>query len=212
MKVTSVIKIPGYNYNEYLLILSPNEDLRDKIMQVKKEFCEKYKAPAALYSKPHITLVNFIQFEMVEERLVNRLKIIASAYSAFKVELKDFGSFPSHTIFINIESKQQVQNLTKQLRPAQQLMTLNKENKPHFISDPHLTVARKLLPWQYEQGWLDYSQRYFTGRFIADEMLLLKRSLEMQSDGLRLAGKYQIIQRFKFLNLPVNSKQGQLFL
>jgi 2'-5' RNA ligase len=212
MNATSLVKIPGYKYNEYLLVLNPHEDLRDKIMQVKKRFSEKYKAPAAFYSKPHITLVNFIQFEMMEERLINRLKIIASAYSEFKVELKDFGSFPSHTIFINIESKQQIQNLTKQLRPAQQLMTLNKDNKPHFMGDPHLTVARKLSPWQYEQGWLDYSHRYFTGRFIADEMSLLKRSLETQSDGLHLAGKYQIIQRFKFMNLPINSTQGQLFL
>jgi len=212
MNATSVIKIPGYRYNEYLLILNPREDLRDKIMGVKKEFSEKYKAPVALYSKPHITLVNFVQFEMMEERLINRLKIIASAYSEFKVELKDFGNFPSHTIFINIESKEQVQNLIRQLRPAQQLMTLNKENKPHFMADPHLTVARKLLPWQYEQGWFDYSHRHFTGRFIADEMLLLKRSLETQSDGIHSAGKYKSAQRFKFLNLPVNSTQGQLFL
>ena len=212
MNATSAIKIPGYRYNEYLLILNPREDLRDKIMRVKKEFSEKYKAPVALYSKPHITLVNFVQFEMMEERLINRLKIIASAYSEFKVELKDFGSFPSHTIFINIESKEQVQNLIRQLRPAQQLMTLNKENKPHFMADPHLTVAKKLLPWQFEQGWLDYSHRHFTGRFIADEMLLLKRSLETQSDGIHSAGKYKSVQRFKFLNLPVNSTQGQLFL
>ena len=211
MNTSSVIKIPGYNYNEYLLVLSPHEDLLNKIRQVKKEFSEKYRVSAPLYSKPNISLVNFIQFEMMEERLINRLKIIASAYSEFKVELKDFGSFPSHTIFINIESKQQIQNLTKQLRQVQQLMTLNKDNKPHFMDDPHLTVARKLLPWQYEQGWLDYSHRYFTGRFIADEMLLLKRSLETQSDDLHLAGRYRILQRFKFMNLPGNSTQGQLF-
>ncbi|HEY9340184.1 MAG TPA: 2'-5' RNA ligase family protein [Hanamia sp.] len=212
MNTTSLIKIPGYKYNEYLLVLNPHEDLRDKIMQVKKEFSEKYKTPSAMYSKPHITLVNFIQFEMMEERLLNRLKIIAMGYPAFKVELKDYGSFPSHTIFINIESKQQVQNLSKELRPAQQLMTLNKDNKPHFINDPHLTIARKLLPWQYEKGWLDYSHRHFTGRFIANDMLLLKRPLNSQPDGSHLAGKYQIVQRFEFLNLPVGTRQGELFM
>jgi len=212
MDATSLIKIPGYKYNEYFLVLTPHADLRDKIMQVKKELSEKFKIPAALYSKPHITLANFVQFEMMEERLINRLKTIASAYCAFKVELKDFGSSPTHTIYINIESKQQIQNLTRQLRPAQQLMTLNKETKPHFMGDPHLTVARKLSPWQYEQGWLDYSHRHFTGLFIAEEMLLLKRALETQSDGLHLAGKYHIVQRFKFLSLPANTTQGQLFL
>jgi hypothetical protein len=83
-------------------------------------------------------------------------------------------------------------------------MTLNKENKPHFINDPHLTVARRLLPWQYEKGWLDYSQRHFTGRFIADGMLLLKRRVGSKG--------YQIVQRFEFMNLPVATRQGELFM
>lgn len=212
MNTMNLKQIPGYNYNEYLLVLNPHEDLSDKIMQVKKEFFEKYKAATALYSKPHITLVNFIQFEMTEERLINRLKIIAGGYHSFKVDLKDYGSFPSHTIFINVESKQQVQNLGKALKPAQQLMTLNKDNKPRFMNDPHLTVARNLLPRQYEKGWPDYSHRYFTGCFIANEMLLLKRSLKTQSDGHILTGKYQTVQRFEFMNLPVNIKQGELFM
>ena len=201
MNTDSLIKIPGYKYNEYLLVLNPHEDLRDKIMQVKKEFYEKYKAAITLYSQPHITLVNFIQLEMIESRLINRLKTIATGYRSFKVDLNGFGSFPCHTIFINIESKQQIQNLEKELRQAQQL---NKDNKPHFINNPHLTVARKLLPWQYEQGWSEYSHRHFTGCFMADEMLLLKRPLEGRS--------YKIVQRFEFMNLPVKTTQSKLFI
>src|SRR5665647_1696400 len=203
MDTKSLVQIPGYRYNEYLLVLNPHEELRNKIMKVKKEFYDKYKASTALYSKPHITLVNFVQFEMMEERVVNRLKTIAMGYTPFKVELKNFGSFPGHTIFINIESKQQVQNLVKELKHAQRLMTLNKENKPHFIDDPHLTVARKLLPWQYEKGWLEYSHGHFSGRFIADSMLLIKRRVGEKA--------YQIVERFEFMNLPVSGKQGELF-
>ncbi|MDQ2752917.1 MAG: 2'-5' RNA ligase family protein, partial [Bacteroidota bacterium] len=125
-------------------------------------------------------------------------------YTPFKVELKDFGSFPSHTIFINVDSKLQVKNLSRELRLAQKLMTLNKDNKPHFIDDPYILIANKLLPWQYEQGWLDYSHRHFTGRFIADGMLLLKRRVGNKA--------YQIVQRFEFMNLPVTTKQGDLFM
>ena len=204
MDTTSLIQIPGYRYNEYLLVLSPHEELWNKIVKVKKEFHDLYDAPTALWGKPHITLVNFVQFEMMEERIVNRLKTIAMGYTPFKVELKDYGSFPSHTIFINIESKQQVQNLARELRPAQRLMTLNKENKPHFIDNPHIPIARKLLPWQYEKGWLEYSHRHFTGRFIADGMLLIKRKVGDKA--------YQIVQRFEFMNLPVTTKQGALFM
>ena len=204
MDTKSLIQMPGYRYNEYLLVLSPHEELWNKIKKVKEEFSEKYKSAQARWGKPHVTLVNFVQFEMMEERIVNRLKTIAMGYTPFKVELKDFGSFPSHTIYINIETKQQVQNLVKAIKPAQQLLTLNKDNKPHFIEDPHITVAMKLVPWQYEQGWQEYSQRHFTGRFIADNMLLIKRRVGDTA--------YQVVQRFDFMNLPVSTRQGELFM
>jgi 2'-5' RNA ligase len=197
--------LPGYHIYEYLIVLNPHEELRNKIMAVKKEFYEKYQAETARWGKPHITLVNFVQYEMMEDRIVNHLKTIAMGFHPIKIELKDYGSFPSHTIYINISSKLPVQSLVKQIRTeTQRLMKLNEDNKPHFILEPHLTIARRLLPWQYEKGWLEYSHKHFTGRFIADGMLLLKRP----------AGelKYEIVRRFEFENLPVGTKQGDLFV
>ena len=204
MENLSIKILPGYKYSEYLLVLKPNTVLQEKIVEIKKQFSKKYKIPRAIYSKPHITLANFLQFEMVEERLLNRLKILAMRYHPVTVSLKDYGSFPTHTVYINVESKQQVENLVKALRPASQLMTLNKDNKPHFINAPHLTIARKLLPWQYEQSWNEYSHKDFTGHFIAENMLLLKK----------ITGEkyYQVIEQFEFLNQPVNVKQGKLFM
>jgi len=123
--------------------------------------------------------------------------------------LKDFGSFPSHTIYIAITSKVPVQGLVKQIRSeVQRLMKLNEDNKPHFIMQPHLTIARKLKPWQYEKGWLEYSQKHFAGRFIADSMVLLKRPV---GDPGNNREKYQVVERFTFQNLPVATRQGQLF-
>jgi 2'-5' RNA ligase len=196
--------LPGYKVNEYLLVLNPHEELRNKIMQVKKDFYEKYEASTAIGGKPHITLVNFVQYSMMEERLLNRLRIVAMGVTPIKVELRDYGSFPSHTLFINVVSKLPIQGLVKNIRhETQRLMKLNDDNKPHFILEPHLTIARKLQPWQYEKGWLEYSNKHFTGRFIADSMLLLKRPVgEM---------KYQVANRFEFQNMPVTTKQGDLF-
>ena len=196
--------LPGYKVNEYLLVLSPHEELWNKIMKVKEEFADKYQSDHARWSKPQIALVSFVQYEMMEERLINRLKVVGMSYPPFKVELKDFGSFPSHSIYINVTSKVLVQGLIKEVRSeAQRLMKLNDENKPHFILEPHVTIARKLKPWQYEKGWLEYSNKNFTGRFIADAMLLLKRPEgEM---------KYKTVSRFDFQNLPVLTKQGELF-
>ena len=201
---TIVNTIPGYRVFEYLLVLNPHEELRHRIMQVKKDFYEKYEASTAIGGKPHIPLVNFVQYEMMEERIINRLRLVAMGYPPFKVELRDFGSFPSHTIYINVVSKVPVQGLTKGIRSeTQRLMKLDDDNKPHFIMEPHLTIARKLKPWQYEKGWLEYSNKNFTGRFIADSMVLLKRPVgEM---------KYQVANRFEFQNMPVTTKQGELF-
>lgn len=196
---------------EYLLVLKPNANVNEKILQVKEEFSGKFKIPQAKHSYPHVTLVNFLQFKMVENRLLNRLDTIAMGYRPFSVNLKDYGSFPSHTVFINIESKQQIRNLVKELAPARQLMTLNKENKAHFIDNPHLTVARSLLPWQYEQSWNEYQHKHFTAHFFAESMSLLRRPLAIQSDGKIIPGKYQKVMQFNFMNLPVATKQGELF-
>src|SRR5579872_608932 len=161
--------------SEYMLILNPHEELRGRIHQIKKEFHEAYQAPGALASKPHLTLVRFTQLDMMEERIIQRLRVIAMGYCPFKVELKDFGSFPSHTIFIQVTSKLPIRGLLAEIRDAQRLMKPDKDHKPYFIEEPHIPIARKLLPWQYEKGWQEYSNRSFTGRFVADGMLLLKR-------------------------------------
>jgi 2'-5' RNA ligase len=200
---TIVNTIPGYRVYEYLLVISPHRELWEKIVKVREEFAETYKLnPPGRNAQ--IALVNFVQYGMMEDRIVNRLKAIAMGYPAFKVELKDFGSFPSHTIYINIVSKLPVQGLVKAIRQeSQRLMKLNDDHKPHFMMEPHVTIAGKLQPWQYEKGWLEYSNKHFTGRFIADGMTLLRRAEgEM---------KYQVVEKFEFQNMPVTTKQGELF-
>ncbi|MBK6937350.1 MAG: 2'-5' RNA ligase family protein [Chitinophagaceae bacterium] len=196
--------IPGYRVYEYLLVLSPHEELWDRIIKIKEHFADSYKSDHARWGKTHITLVNFLQYAMMEERILHRLQTIGMGFPPFKVELKNFGSFLSHTIYINVASKLPVQQLVKTIRSeTQRLMKLNDDSKPHFKLEPHLTIARMLKPWQYEKGWLEYSSKHFTGRFIADGMTLLRRP-----EGEL---KYQKVQQFSFQNMPVTTKQGELF-
>ena len=116
--------------------------------------------------------------------------------------MKNFGSFPSHTIYINILSKVPIVNAVKALRQAQRFMKIDKDNKPHFITEPHLTIARKLLPWQYEKGWLEYEQAHFHGRFIADHALLLKR---------KAGESYRPVEKLLFQSIKTEIKQAALF-
>lgn len=199
---TNVMNMPGYRYFEYQLVLLPHQDLRNKIVQVKKNFHRAYNIPAALGGKPHILLAKFTVWEMMEEKILNRLKLTAMGMPPFKVHLKDYGSFPSHTIFINVTTKLPVQHLVKEIRTAKRLMK-SPDYEPFFITDPHITIARKLTPDRYQQGWQYYAHKSFTGSFIADGMLLLKRR-----EGEKA---YQIVQRLDFLNLPITTTQGDLF-
>ncbi len=160
---------------DYLLVLQPNQALWDEIKMVKEKFAADYQFKDIKVGLPHITLAMFRQFAATENRIVQSLRNHARTLSPFKVELKDFGSFPSHTIYINIVSKIPIVNAVKVLRQAQRFMKIDKENKPFFITEPHLTIARKLQPWQYEKGWLEYQHANFHGRFIADHALLLRR-------------------------------------
>src|SRR6476620_5646626 len=127
MKPTDTI--PGYKIYEYQLVLNPHEELRNRIMKVKQDFYEKYKAATALHARPYVLLSAFSQYGLVEERLVHRLNVIAMGCHPVKIEMKDFGSFPSHTLYINITSRAQVQELVRQIRSqAQRLMKLNDDN------------------------------------------------------------------------------------
>jgi 2'-5' RNA ligase len=195
--------IPGYRINEYMIVLHPPEDLRGKIGQIKKEFSETYKTGISGPGKSHIMLAGFSQYAMMEERVVNRLKTVAMGFRPFKVELKDFGSYPSHSIYINITTKEPVRNLVKEIKGFQQLLKLNKDQKAHFLDDPNILIARRLIPWQYEKGWQEFSHRQFTGRFVADSMLLVKRRQGEKA--------WQIVERMEFMNLPVTTRQGELF-
>ena len=201
---TIVNTIPGYRVYEYLLVLRPQEELRNRMVKVKEDFSVKYKTGKTISGGSQIILASFAQYAMKEERIINRLQVVAMGYPPFKVELKDFGSFPSHTICINVNSKLPIQNLVREIRTESQLlMKLNNDNKPHFILEPHFTIATKLKPWQYEKGWLEYSKKHFSGWFIASGMSLLKRAAgEM---------KYHLVQQLEFQHLPVVTKQGELF-
>jgi len=203
MKQTGIV-MPGYRVNDYILILNPPTELSNRLSAIREEFQKEFRAPA-IPGKANLLLCSFTHYAMMEERIINNLHRIAMGYPPFKVEVKDFGSFPSHTIYFNVTSKVPVQALVKKIRTeTQSLMKFDDDNKPYFSLEPHFVLGRKLKPWQYEKAWLKYSHSHFTGRFIASEMMLLKREKDSGQP-------WQVAKHFIFENLPVETKQGQLF-
>jgi 2'-5' RNA ligase len=190
--------------NEYLLVAQPHEDLYNNIMQLKQAFAEKYDCPLALYTKPHITLVNFVQWHMQERKVLERLQSLIAGFTPFQIKLDGFGSLPTHSIYLNVQTKNDVVEMVKGLKNLQALLTLSKDSKPHFITEPHLTIARKLLPWQYEKAWLEYSHTPFAASFMVKEILLLRKEVDTK--------KYYHIATFPLLSKsPALTAQGILF-
>ena len=92
-----------------------------------------------------------------------------------------------------METKNQIISLVKSLKPVQALLKFDAEHKPHFITEPHLTIARKLLPWQHEKAWLQLSNEFFTGSFMVNHALLLKRNIE--NKGYSIAAKFLLLNK-----------------
>jgi 2'-5' RNA ligase len=204
MKNTKV-RLPGsMQLNEYLLVLQPPPDIDGKVKAIRNYFADTYDHAPSRSGRPHFTLVKFRHHAMQEDRLRRKFERIAGMQQPFLMELRDYGSFPSHTIYIQVSVKEAFRELVKELRTeTQRMMKTDKDNKPHFILEPHLTIARKLKPWQYEKGWLEFQQLDFSAKFIASSFCWLRRSEEGMP--------YQVIGNFSFRSQPVEATQATLF-
>lgn len=172
---TLLFNTAALQVNEYLLVISPHEDIYNRIMQLKQSFAEKFDYDLAKKTYPHLTLVKFLLHRMNEERIILRIKNIAAQHQPFTIELNGFGSFPTHTIYATVCAKHKIVNLVKDIRSLQRWMKADHEHKPHFILEPHLTIARGLQGWQYEKAWKEYEHEPFRAAFTANDLVLLKR-------------------------------------
>ena len=54
---TIVNSIPGYRVFEYLVVITPKEDLLNRIMKIKEDFAGKFQVVNGKFGKPQIALV-----------------------------------------------------------------------------------------------------------------------------------------------------------
>ncbi|MBD0368940.1 MAG: 2'-5' RNA ligase family protein [Flavisolibacter sp.] len=196
------ISMPGYRINEYRLVVPLPETVQEKVTALRKSLHQKHKVKFTFGLKPCLTLLKCHAFEKTEARLVERLQQITMSTDAFKVELEGFAAYPSHTIYINVLTKAPFRELVNELKRHKKLMHIP-QHDPHFISEPHLIVAQKLKPMQFINMWLECEHAHFSGRFVADALLLLRRTAANQN--------YEVVRRLEFMSLPMNVKQGVLF-
>ena len=194
--------LPGQHLYEYLLVISPHEELRHQIEKSRLQLTEKYHINQPQPGRPHVSLVRFTAVHMMEEKIIDRLQIIAMAENPFLIALQDYDGYPMHAIFIKITNQPGVLKLIKNLKQARRLMKAAGDD-PHFLRDPQIALAGRLPKEKYLEIMKEYLHKKFTGRFFADALLLLRRPATEK--------QYQIVRRFEFACLPVTTAQGFLF-
>ena len=85
--------IPGYQQNEYLLIIKPHEELWNRIIKIKEEFAAKYNAPIAKVLRPHIALVSFNAWAIAEEKIYSKAAAYSHEYPTDKSGVEQFRQF-----------------------------------------------------------------------------------------------------------------------
>lgn len=195
-------QLPGLHLYEYLLVIELPAALRERVEQTREELAARFRIDQPPTGKPNVCLARFSAMKMTEEKIVKRLGAIANAEKPFTIELKDFGSYPMHAVFIRIANQQRVLQLIKNLKKARVLMKAGGED-PHFLQDPNIALAGRMEKDKYLEAIKEYERNSFSAHFTASSFLLIKRSKHEK--------KYEVVNRFGFQCLPVRSAQGVLF-
>jgi 2'-5' RNA ligase len=203
MKLKGTI-LPGFEVYEYFLILSLPAALQEEILRLRQDFHNTFETHHKIKGRPSLALALFLQYETMEQKVVNMFQHVASFFAPLEIELQNFGSFPTHSIYIAVRENSAIYTLAKDIRSnSKGILQVNKETKPMIMLTPHIGIVRKLKPEVYEQSWQKYKDLDFRGSFIASEMILLRRSTHDR--------KWQLVSRFSFQNRTLPSTQGTLF-
>lgn len=175
---------------EYLLAVVPGEDVFDTVMGEKDTFYCEFGGPDTSTVKPQITIGSFEAKEAMEETIIRYMHRICSQQQSFEVALNNYSGFPPHTIYLRVQNQEPFRNLARQLKVVDHYINSCDCPAARFTSVPYLSIASKLPENIYFLALAKYAQKTFHQTFVADELLLLRRS--NQYDG------YKTVNVFRF--------------
>lgn len=179
----------------YKLTIPLPDHLEERVMQCRREIAQRYNSVAALKPMGHMSLLeSFVYDDRMLADMQNKLAEVFDHTPPFRVELENFGAFPSHTIFVAIKNFFPFVQLGERL-----YRHLSRTNAmPAIVNGkeitPHIVVAyRDLTPEAFENAWSDFCQREISGEFTAAAAHLMEHR-----------GKWRTVRAFPFRNLPTS--------
>lgn len=169
------------NHDLYFIALIPPEPLREQIQQLKLEVAEKFESSHSLNAPPHITLIS--PFRISHDKisgLQSILKVYAQGHYPFRVQLKNFATFPPRVIFIDVkitDTLRQFQSKLEQIIRTDYAFGYNYQERPFH---PHVTLAFKDLSKEnFYKAWDEFEDRNINEDFLAARLHLLKHNGEV---------------------------------
>jgi len=160
---------------EYLLVIYPEGELYDKLLEEQEQFFLDYGMKITLRNKPHITVAAFQAGEAMEETLIRWIQRICGRHNSFDLTLNNYSGFPPHTIYLRVQDPQPFRQFVQQLRAIDDFIRSSGCPPVNLIRDPYLSIAGGLTERVYGRAMPEYSRKTFHESFRVDELVLVKR-------------------------------------
>lgn len=173
---------------EYLLIISPSQEIKHYVNMLKRIFADRYKCTMAVGLTPHITMGNWGRSDHDEARIIATIFGFTETISPFIAHFDGLGNFRTETIFVRVLNKEPFEEISKGLKTSTKALL---EKHVKFPDNAHVTVARKMETHQFESAWSEWKDEKFKASCEVNEMILLRRSV-----GKERRDKYRTIATF----------------
>jgi 2'-5' RNA ligase len=186
----------------YVLLIEPEKKVSFRIEKLRDTIHSEVNMVENPFYKPHVTVLEFLQHESYEKKLVSSIRDFTSQLHPFTLNLTDFGSF-GHTFYLQV--KPLPKELTKITTSRKELKVLTKSTV-NIQNVFHLTVFKNLAEQMSQKIWGNWKEKKFEDFFLVNEFVFLRKKVNQRH--------YQEVARFPLLGREVVKPvyvQGSLF-
>lgn len=171
------ISLPlGRDEFEYQLVIHPDVEVYSKVLAESECFRKLYTSKPDQPAPPYISLAKFIARESMEETLIRWIQRACSGQKSFNVTLNNYSGIPPHTIYLRVQDHMPFNLLAQKLSVIGDYIQSNNCPPVKWNNRPCLSLSGPLQEDVYERAMREYSQRSFCESFVANELVLLRKS------------------------------------
>lgn len=187
--------------NLFLICLIPPATVIDDVDEIRKSISAEYNVFESLKRPAHITLYNPVKISNEQEKRFFKVLEDASYLNTFEQVLKNFKSFPPHTVYIDVEQNDGIMKLQTQIKTALKPLALIPAKEVTKFT-PHLTIAFKDVKVPVYDLIMDaYRDKNFKRTFIVTGFSVYKH----------IDKKWRPYREFQFKDPQQHAKPLSLF-